>query len=393
MALIRRVGIDGMMKQKGSAKEAEQVTVKHMLKLPFYLVTGIGYYAAGRIYTPKPERLGFLVTRRCNSKCIMCSIWKTGDSVKELSLGEIREILSNPLFDSLKSVALSGGEPTLREDLARVAETILDCQPGIKEMGIDTNGLEPSLVRQRVKDILSLPAYRRLDSFSVGISLDGYGAIHEKIRRVPHAFDRVAETIQLLKELQLSSPFDAHLACVVQPLNVGSLPQLSKFAREVELPITFLPLCLSDVFIDNEHSKQQLTLSHDQLEELENFLTSQQHYLPLTKVAFWQDYFRIIRGERRRTPCVLVYHAVFLDADGSLFICGADKSLIYGNVHDAPVDKIWYSAEAEERRRRARRYFCPTCTAACVTSFSFNREVFHYARLLIGEKAKKLLRK
>jgi MoaA/NifB/PqqE/SkfB family radical SAM enzyme len=378
---------------KGSGGETDQITVKNMLKLPSYVVRGIGYYAAGRIYTPKPIRLAFLVTRKCNAKCVTCSIWKTGHSVKELTIDGIREILSNPLFNSLESVGLTGGEPTLREDLAQVAETILDCQPRIKRLGIDTNGLKPPLVRQRVKEILSLPAYRRLDEFAVGISLDGYGAIHEKIRGVPHAFDRVNETIRVLKELQLSSPFHVYLNCMVQPLNVGTLPQLSKFAQELELPIAFNPLCLSDVYIDNDRSKQQLTLSHNQLEELEIFLASPQHNLPLTKMASWQDYFGIIQGKRRRTPCGLLYYAVFLDADGSLFICGADKSLIYGNAQDAPADKIWYSSEAEEKRKRAKKYFCPTCTLPCVTGFSFNREFFHYARLLMREKAKKLWRK
>jgi len=382
-----------MMKQKGLGGEADQITVKHMLKSPYYLIRGIGYYAAGRIYTPKPVHLEFLVTRKCNSRCIMCSIWETGDSVKELALGEIREILSNPLFDSLKWVTLSGGEPTLRENLAQVAETILDCQPGIKQMDIDTNGLEPSLVSQRVKQILSLPAYRRLDSFSVGISLDGYGAIHEKIRRVPRAFARVNETIQVLKELQISSPFYIYLNCVVQPLNLGSLPQLSEFALELELPIVFNPILLSDFFVDNDHSKQQLMLSHDQLEELENFLANPLHNLPPTKIAFWQDYFRIIRGGRRRSPCALLYYAVFLDADGTLFICPADKSLIYGNVRDAPADKIWYSTEAEEKRERAKKCFCPTCTTACNISWSFSHEFFHYAGFLMKEKGRRLSRK
>jgi MoaA/NifB/PqqE/SkfB family radical SAM enzyme len=380
----------GMMQKrvKSSTGGADQTTVKRMLELPSYLAAGIGYYAAGRIYTPKPVHLGFLVTRKCNSKCIMCSIWKTGGSVKELALSQIREILSNPLFGSLKSVGLGGGEPTLREDLAQVIEAVLDCQPGIKRLAMDTNGLEPSLIKQRVNEIISLPAYRRLDEFSVWISIDGYEAIDEKIRRVPCAFDRVNETIQLLKELQLSSPFSTYLTCVVQPLNAGSLPQLSEFAQESKLPIIFDPIHLSDVFIDNDYSKQQLTLSHEQLEEVQDFLASRQHNLPVTRMAFWQDYFRIIQGERRRTPCALPYHAVYLDADGTLFICPADKSLVYGSVHDTPVDRIWYSAEAEERRKRAKKHFCPTCATSCNTSFSFRREFFHYASLVIREKVK-----
>jgi MoaA/NifB/PqqE/SkfB family radical SAM enzyme len=188
-------------RDRDKAGGASQMIRQNILKLPSFITKGLGYHMAGPLHTPKPSRLGFKVTSRCNARCIMCPIWRTEKSVKELTLSEIREIISSPLFDSLESVILTGGEPTMREDLAEIAEVILDARPKTERLAINTNGLEPSRVTQQVKDVSSL-SHSRAAEFTVCISVDGYGATHEKIRGVPHAFERVTETIRLLKELR-----------------------------------------------------------------------------------------------------------------------------------------------------------------------------------------------
>ncbi len=363
---------------------------QNIVRLPSFIGKGLGYHMAGPLHTPKPSRLGLRVTSTCNARCIMCPIWRTGKSVKELTPSEIREVLSSPLLDSLDSVILTGGEPTLREDLAEIAEVILDSRPKIERLAINTNGLEPSRVTQQVKDISSL-SHSRAAEFTVCISLDGYGTTHEKIRGVPHAFERVTETIRLLKELRMQLPFSIHLNCVVQPLNIDELPLLAKFAQEMELPIQFFPVHIYDSLSDND--KQQLRMTPEQMEGIKLFLGSPQYDLTPMWAAFWQDYFRVLQGERRRFPCALLYHNVSLHADGTLLVCETEQSLVYGNVRDVPIDKIWYSAKAKMMRERVKSNYCPGCTTACDLSFSLGQEFFYFARFLLKEKGKELLRK
>ncbi|MBN2186270.1 MAG: radical SAM protein [Dehalococcoidia bacterium] len=377
-------------RDRDEAERASQMIRQNIVRLPSFIGKGLGHHIAGSLHTPKPSRLGLRVTSRCNAKCIMCPFWRTEKSAKELTPGEIREVLSSPLFGSLEGVILTGGEPTLREDLAEIAEAILDSRPKIEKFAINTNGMEPSLVTRQVKDISSL-CHSRAAEFTVCISLDGCGTTHEKIRRIPHAFERVNETIRLLKELRMQLPFSIHLNCVVQPLNINELPQLSKFAQEIELPIQFFPVYAFDSLSDND--KQQLRTSSEQVEELKIFLGSPQYDLTPMWAAFWQDYFRVLQGERRRFPCALLYHNVSLHADGTLIVCERDKSLVYGNVRDAPIDKIWYSAKAKMMRERVKRNYCPDCTVACDLSFSLGQEFFYFARFLMREEAQKLLRR
>lgn len=377
------------MKTRQLVEQRKLLRIPYLvLKVPYSLIngmiSGIKYHVAGQIYTPKPLWLNFMVTRRCNAKCIMCSIWKTGNSNGELTIDEIREIFSNRLFDSLTNVTISGGECILREDMVQVVKTILNSNKKIRDVGLNTNGLESSLIKKRISEILSLPECRRLKNFHVLISIDGYGATHQKIRGIPHAFKRVNTTIQILKRLQGNLPFRIILQCVVQQLNVKNLPMLSEFAQKLELPINFVPVAISgDHVLNNLNSKKILTIDNYHKELKKFFHKQSNHYIRKMDIAFWEDYFRIAQGARRSIPCALLYHSVFLDSDGTLFMCSRDKSLIYGNVRKTSVDRIWYSDKTNKIRKQAKKYFCPTCSKSCNIFLSLNFEFFYYAKFLL----------
>jgi MoaA/NifB/PqqE/SkfB family radical SAM enzyme len=366
-----------------------EITARDVLSLPYYCARGVKYHVTDYLYTPKPKVLSFAVTRRCNSRCTMCSIWRTGNAKRELSVAEIRQTLGDPVFGSLETVIFGGGEPTQRHDLAEVVQTVLESNPGIKEIGLSTNGLEASTVIPRVREILELASYSQLNNFTLQVSLDGYGVTHEKIRRVDRAFQKVVATLNALKDLQSHLPFNPYsirLNCVVQPLNISDLPRLSRFAWEQGLPMYFVP-AYSSGFHNVDPEEEHLTLSGAQLEELRAFLDlPSQHTLSLTNLAFWRDYFHIIRGERRRVPCALARYAVALDADGTLFICGKHESLIYGNVRDSSPEELWFSAKADQLRKLARRSICPHCDASCLAGYAISREFFYFARFLVKEK-------
>ena len=66
--------------------------------------------------------------------------------------------------------------------------------------------------------------------------------------------------------------------------------------------------------------------------------------------------------------------------------------MVYGNVYDALIGKIWFLDEAEKLRKRARKHICSMCDASCDTAFAFGQEFFYYAKFLLKEKSKKLSR-
>jgi len=382
------------MKDGAREGRADRVTVGNLLKLPSYVASGIKYHAAGRLYTPKPLYSSLRVTRRCNSKCIMCPDWTRHVDVKnELSIHEISEVYRNPLFGSLKRFGLSGGEPTLREDLVEIAQVVLERCPSITEMVLTTNGLEPGLVIEKVGRLLELRERRRLSKFSVVVSLDGYGDIHERVRRVPRAFERVSETLKRLKELQLKKPFELYSTCVVQPSNIDNLVQLAKFGCELGLPISYIPVRIIDSRMGGVSQRDLSALPDEQLGELRAVFEDElQHYLRPSSILLWREYFKIVGGGKRRLPCYLLYYFAEVDSDGTLRVCVQRNSLDYGNVRVESPDRIWYSEKAREIRRKARESLCPSCESCCDVSSALAQEFFCYASFLLTERARKLLR-
>ncbi len=381
------------MKTKGQVARQDKLTIKNIIGVPSHFIRGIQYHAAGHIYTPKPVYTSLRVTRRCNARCIMCSDWKTKDNDNKLTLDEIGKIYSNSLFKSLKRIGLSGGEPTLREDLAQITQIILDCCPQIREIALVTNGLEPSLVTERVQQLLTLFVRRKLNGFSVAVSIDGYGDTDERIRRVPDAFNRASETIGRLKQLQHETPFHLCSTCVVQPSNIDNLVQLLEFANKVELPLTLVPIRISDSLIQNESQEHLLRLTDSNLKKLKVLFERQlQPYLVPSNIAFWREYFNIINGEKRRLPCYLLHHFAEVDSDGTLRICVQRTMLNCGNVLDDPPDRIWYSKRVKEMRLMARKIHCSKCADCCDMDNSFRQEFFYYTGYWLKEKSKKLLR-
>jgi radical SAM protein with 4Fe4S-binding SPASM domain len=158
--------------------------------------------------------------------------------------------------------------------------------------------------------------------------------------------------------------------------------------------MNFVPVWIYDS-LAKDIGKAPLRFTPQQLAELRMLFEHQlKPRLALSTVIHWQDYFRIVSGKSRRLPCFLMHRNVFVDSDGTLYICAAiDSSLSYGNVRDEPPDKIWYSKRAEEIRKRAKSYFCPKCTLTCNTALSLREEFFYAAGFLLKEKGKKLFGK
>jgi MoaA/NifB/PqqE/SkfB family radical SAM enzyme len=75
----------------------------------------------------RPILVVFNVTRRCNSLCTMCSIWKTPSKMKdELAIEEIKTIFKDLKSYGIKYVFLQGGEPLLRKDILQIIEMLID---------------------------------------------------------------------------------------------------------------------------------------------------------------------------------------------------------------------------------------------------------------------------
>ncbi len=117
-----------------------------------------------------PTVLNFMVNDICNSKCGMCNIWQQKKDI-ELTPSDLQQILENPLFAKITGVGVSGGEPTLRTDLAEMYEVICSVLPRLKGTGIITNAIKAEEVIERISESTQVADHYG-KSFNIMVSLD-----------------------------------------------------------------------------------------------------------------------------------------------------------------------------------------------------------------------------
>ena len=59
----------------------------------------------------RPVSVNFLITSRCNSKCVTCDSWKLTDHDRELSLKEFQRLAGEIADLDIPIVTIGGGEP------------------------------------------------------------------------------------------------------------------------------------------------------------------------------------------------------------------------------------------------------------------------------------------
>jgi len=142
------------------------------------------------------DMLILFVTGRCNAKCQHCFYWQNlGRDHEGLELNHLAQIASS--MPPFRTLLLSGGEPTLREDLPQLIRIFVTFNR-IRNVSIPTNGLLPQKLTFLAEEIVNISP-KLLVSFNV--SIDGFADIHDQIRGVPGAYDLAMESLSRLREV------------------------------------------------------------------------------------------------------------------------------------------------------------------------------------------------
>ena len=162
---------------------------------------------------------------RCNCRCVMCDIWKVTEA-KEITAEELERHVQSIEGMGVEWVVFSGGEPLMHSDLFRLC-TVL------RRRGIRITILSTGLLLERHAQ--AIVSY----ADEVILSLDGPREIHDQIRRVPGAFDKLAQGVKAIRSLSTEFPVSAR--STVQRLNAAHLRETVAAARAISLDrISFL---------------------------------------------------------------------------------------------------------------------------------------------------------
>jgi len=162
---------------------------------------------------------------QCNCRCVMCDIWRIRQA-REITPANLEEQLSSFRSLGVRWVVFSGGEPQLNEKWSTLAQIIRSTG---SRLTLLTAGLLLKSQAQAVVDCID----------DVIVSLDGPPALHNSIRRIPNAFEQLAEGVNALRHMRPAMPIRGR--CTVQKANHQALRAALDSAKKIGLnSVSFL---------------------------------------------------------------------------------------------------------------------------------------------------------
>ncbi len=299
----------------------------------------------------------------------MCDIWKANANRQEISEAQLSRHVADMKALGVRWVVLSGGEALLHSNLWELCRLLRELPARITLL---STGL---LLDRHAEDI-----ERHCDE--VIVSLDGTQRVHDEIRNIPKAFERLAKGVQGLRSKAPTLPVSAR--CVLHRINFRELPRIVDAVHTLGLDrISFLAADLTSfafnrpVGWDGDRAGE-LALSSAEVNELRRILSD-------LEMTHWDDFASgFIAESPAKLGRIASYYAAHLgeepfplnrcnapwvssviEANGAVRPCFFHPE--FGSVHERPLAEIVNSDEMIAFRRKLDVDTDPTCRRCVCT--------------------------
>jgi len=308
-----------------------------------------------------PKVIQFPITFRCNSRCVMCNVWKM-DHKNEMSMDEIARYMKDSIFKEVESVGINGGEPLLVSNLPKIVEQVLTL-PRIKNLNIISNGYNKESILDRTENIYSLCREKNIQ-FHLSISLDGYGQAHDRVRGVKNAFKKTTQTIDhvLKKKERYCDSID--IGCTVVKQNVDFLAELDTFASIKKYPMKYR-LGIENNRIASDKSASDYSVLYDSNKrqaaaEFFDSLIAKTQSLNDKFKYFSIFYFLTSKNPMRLSGCRWQEDGITLDPKGDIYYCAVASKKI-GSLREKDGESIYFDKENLRHRDSIIQNRCKNC--------------------------------
>lgn len=200
-----------------------------------------------KFFTKTPLHVSIEVTKRCNAKCSFCDYHKENIPEKELDLSIFKR--TRPIV-----VSITGGEPTLRNDLEEIIKKIRKITPPTF-ISMITNG--STLTYERAKKL------KDAGLNGLSFSLDYFSSKHDETRKIPNLFNRIINLAPSLKNLG----FDIlGFNTIIMNNNTEDIKKIINFAKENNLNVNLSAYC------DIKNNNKNFVPNNKDIKEIEELI-------------------------------------------------------------------------------------------------------------------------
>lgn len=274
------------------------------------------------------------LTLKCTLNCIHCGSRAGKARQNELSLDECYRVADQLVSLGCKNLTMIGGEVFLFKGWEKLAAYLTD--KGLV-VNIVTNGY--------ILGELEIEKIRQAGLFNVGISMDGMEANHNQIRGRGDAFQRLKNSLDLLRQHGIATG----VITTLMRSNFNDLEAMYAFLIKRGVQVWQLQLASP---MGNLAGQENVTLSPAQVKQVIEFIRGKSReremiVLAADSIGYFDDNETYIRGNSSPIcywgGCSAGISSVFIDSIGNVKGCGAlyDDIFIEGNLRERSLGEIW----------------------------------------------------
>lgn len=324
----------------------------------------------------KPDGIYYLISNKCNFRCPMCDQWKMGqtEEVKEyLTNEEMKGVIEEAADWGIKSFGVSGGEPLIFKD--RILDLLQYANQKKMYTHFVTNGwlLDEDVIK----------AYDAIGGGHISLSVDALSPLHDELRGVPGAIDRVQKAIQSFRNVNPKNIL-LKINLVISNKNLDEIMQVVNMTREVGASIFVQPYdpynwqTRKKLTHKEYHETYPMWVSRARMEKLEDvvkkliqikkddaslIINSLEHLRAIPK------YFSL---NLNRNKCYVAYRSLVIGPFGDVSIC---KYGDVGNVKKNNIREIWNSEKYSQIRKSSVK-----CNFDCMLGCMYDPSIFSWLR-------------
>lgn len=275
----------------------------------------------------------------------------------EISPEEISRVLSSSPFLKVKHLGISGGEPTLRKDLVRCVEAIVNALPELETLSITSHGYSHSRWRRFLPFIKQMLHEKNI-AFSLNISIDGVGKRHDLIRGIDGAFEKAQKTIQIAQSLGVR----LQLQYTISTMNVYSMQLALSYARDLGVEIIFRLATNIERLYNADRS--EVFVGREERSFVADFFSSEEllsQTRSLSRKLYYHRMQRWLTGDNasRGMPCYFKGQGMLLTSTLQLFNCSVATQPVAGNLRTANYELT--DANLDAARKHTKDHYCNAC--------------------------------
>lgn len=303
----------------------------------------VSLYSKTGFWLPRPTKLYYLVTNKCNFRCQMCPQWEKGgreNSTDYVSEDRIMSIIREMAELRINEFGISGGEPLIYQ--AKVLRLLKYANRRGLYSHFTTNG---SLLTEDF-----LKKYNDFGGGHVSLSLDAIGNKHDELRGYDGASAGVNRVINIFKANNFSNLI-LKINITLTNANLGEVMKILSLAKEVGAMAFVQPLDVYDYRgrkINDWVAKSPLWVkpeNYGKLKQLIDELTSFKSNYPavlLNSRRHLKSFYDYFTKDGFQTACVAPLDQITIDPFGQVILCKFGQ---IASLKDASLKDYIYSNE------------------------------------------------